>query len=91
MTIPKYIIATSVLFTALTLGSCQDKEKQLASNDINKQENENLYGFHGKKLDPEYITSKRSSLEKFYEKNWPNNSMNGGFLVAKNGEIIFQF
>lgn len=90
MTIPKYIIATSVLFTALTLGSCQDKEKQLASNDINKHENENLYGFHGKKLDPEYITSKRTSLEKFYEKNWPNNSMNGGFLVAKNGEIIFE-
>ena len=42
------------------------------------------------KLTVEYINSKRRSIEAFYKKNWPNNSLNGGFLVAKNGQIIYE-
>lgn len=42
------------------------------------------------KLTAEYVNSKKRAIEAFYKKNWPNNSLNGGFLVAKNGYIIFE-
>ena len=42
------------------------------------------------KLTAEYINSTKNSVDLFYKKNWPNNSMNGGFLVAKNGQIIYE-
>ena len=42
------------------------------------------------KLTTEYINSTKNSIDSFYRKNWPNNSMNGGFLVAKNGQIIYE-
>lgn len=42
------------------------------------------------KLTAEYINATREKIEAFYKKNWPNNSMNGGFLVAKNGQIIYE-
>jgi CubicO group peptidase (beta-lactamase class C family) len=41
-------------------------------------------------LTADYIADKKSQIESFYKKNWPNNSMNGSFLVAKNGQIIFE-
>ncbi|MCW2119582.1 serine hydrolase domain-containing protein [Flavobacterium sp. 7A] len=44
----------------------------------------------GTKLTDEFINSKKASIAHFYNKNWPNNSMNGGFLVAKNGQIIYE-
>lgn len=90
MTFSKYIY--SFLFSALLLTSCQEKEKQIASNDITENNTDALspYTIKSKKLSPGYVSSKQESLEKFYEKNWPNNSMNGGFLVAKNGQVIFE-
>lgn len=42
------------------------------------------------KLTTAFINSKKRDIEAFYKKNWPNNSLNGGFLVAKNGYIIFE-
>jgi len=42
------------------------------------------------KLTADYINSTKNSIDAFYRKNWPNNSMNGGFLVAKNGQIIYE-
>ncbi len=44
----------------------------------------------GSKLTPEYINSTQKRIELFYNKNWPNKSLNGSFLVAKNGQIIFE-
>ena len=41
-------------------------------------------------LSPEYINSTKRNIEAFYSKNWPNKSLNGSFLVAKNGQIIFE-
>ena len=41
-------------------------------------------------LTVEYITSKKRAVESFYIKNWPNHSLNGSFLVAKNGQILFE-
>lgn len=42
------------------------------------------------KLTDTYITSKKNEIDSFYNKNWPKNTMNGGFLVAKNGQIIYE-
>jgi CubicO group peptidase (beta-lactamase class C family) len=36
------------------------------------------------------VSSKKRAIESFYNKNWPNNSLNGSFLVAKNGQILFE-
>lgn len=43
-----------------------------------------------KKISQAYINSVAGRINHFYNKNWPNNSMNGSFLVAKNGQIIFE-
>lgn len=43
-----------------------------------------------KKIATNYIQSVTGRINHFYTKNWPNNSMNGGFLVAKNGQILFE-
>jgi CubicO group peptidase (beta-lactamase class C family) len=42
------------------------------------------------KLTAEYINTKKAAITSFYNKNWPNKSANGSFLVAKNGQIIFE-
>ncbi len=90
MTFSKYIYP--LLASALLLTSCQEKNKQIASNEPVENNTDALspYSIKSKKLPASYVTPKQESLEKFYEKNWPNNSMNGGFLVAKNGQIIFE-
>jgi len=41
-------------------------------------------------LTADYVAEKRRQIDSFYRKNWSNNSMNGGFLVAKNGQIIYE-
>ncbi|MBC7846476.1 MAG: beta-lactamase family protein [Flavobacterium sp.] len=42
------------------------------------------------KLTADYIAEKQKKIDSFYNRNWPNNSMNGSFLVAKNGQIIYE-
>lgn len=44
----------------------------------------------GPKLSASYIVEKQKKIDSFYNKNWPNNSMNGGLLVAQNGQIIYE-
>lgn len=82
-----------ILLLILVLSSCT-KEKKIELNDAQlpidvlpkmKPLNNEL-----PKLSYEYINSKRKSIEYFYNKNWPNNSLNGSFLVAKNGQIIYE-
>jgi CubicO group peptidase (beta-lactamase class C family) len=41
-------------------------------------------------LEALYINQKRAQIDSFYQKNWPNNTANGSFLVAKNGQVIFE-
>jgi len=42
------------------------------------------------KLTATYINLKKQEIESFYYKNWPNNSLNGSFLVAQHGQIIYE-
>lgn len=41
-------------------------------------------------LSANYIQEKKAKIATFYRKTWPNNSMNGSFLVAQNGQIIYE-
>ena len=41
------------------------------------------------KLSPDYVESKKCSIERFFHKNW-SESGNISFLVAKDGQIIFE-
>jgi CubicO group peptidase (beta-lactamase class C family) len=41
------------------------------------------------KLKTEYKQQEKR-YQSLYTKTWPNNSMNGSLLVAKNGQIIFE-
>lgn len=42
------------------------------------------------KVSRSYKNSKANSIEHFYDKLWRKNDLSGGFLVAKNGKIIFE-
>lgn len=42
------------------------------------------------KLSASYKNSKHASIDHFYRKLWPKNDLSGGFLVAKNGQIIYE-
>ncbi|MFD2602866.1 serine hydrolase domain-containing protein [Flavobacterium suzhouense] len=37
-----------------------------------------------------FINSKTATIEHFYHKLWSRNDLSGGFLVAKNGKILFE-
>ncbi|MFD1602553.1 serine hydrolase domain-containing protein [Flavobacterium artemisiae] len=80
------------LFAALVLSSCgKDKKTETAQT---PQVEDTLPKM--KPLGPEkrisqaYKNSVVGRINHFYNKNWPNNTMNGSFLVAKNGQILFE-
>lgn len=91
--IKKTNILQLLLFT-LVLSSCNQKNKEgiLSDDELPKDTMPHMEPSKQKlpKLTAQYINSKRNSIEHFYNKNWSHNSMNGGFLVAKNGQIIFE-
>ena len=74
----------------LVLSGCKEKNKSESNSTENTKEKASLVINSGPKLSEKYIESKKNSILHFYNKNWPHNSLNGGFLVAKNGQIIFE-
>lgn len=42
------------------------------------------------KLTTTYIALKKQEIDSFFNKNWPNHSLNGSFLVAQQGQIIYE-
>lgn len=82
-----------LLFTILVLASCS-KQKKIETKDsdlpADTMPKMKPLGNEQPKLTSEYINSTKIAIDAFYKKNWPNNSMNGGFLVAKNGQIIYE-
>lgn len=81
-----------ILLLILVLGSCgknknnTDKEVTTVEDTLPKMK---PLGPE-KKISQAYINSVAGRINHFYNKNWPNNSMNGSFLVARNGQIIFE-
>lgn len=81
-----------ILFSILVLSSCgKDKTTQ---TDTATEVEDTLPKMkplaHETKISQAYINSVAGRINHFYNKNWPNNTMNGSFLVAKNGQIIFE-
>ncbi|MEN2398667.1 serine hydrolase domain-containing protein [Flavobacterium sp. MC2016-06] len=82
-----------ILFSILVLSSC-GKAKKTETTAATPTVEDTLPKM--KPLGPEpkisqaYINSVVGRINHFYNKNWPNNTMNGSFLVARNGQIIFE-
>lgn len=81
-------------FTLLSLLISCSKEKKATLKDHQLPKNVlpkmTVWQNQMPKLSKDYLVETKSKVESFYQKNWPNNSMNGSFLVAKNGQIIFE-
>jgi CubicO group peptidase (beta-lactamase class C family) len=81
-----------ILFLILVLSSC-GKDKNTSSDNTSVKEDTlpkmKPLGSE-KKLTQAYLNSVTGRINHFYTKNWPNNTMNGSFLVARNGQIIFE-
>ncbi len=85
-----------LILLILVFGSCKKetfaKSIRSLSENVSKETLPKMVPANSEepKLSIEYINSKKRAIEAFYKKNWPNNSLNGGFLVAKNGQIIYE-
>jgi CubicO group peptidase (beta-lactamase class C family) len=68
--------------------SCKKEDKRIAENTVT----ENLSPFHVdfNILSDKYVRQKGNEIERFYKKNWPKDDLSGGFLIAKNGRILFE-
>ena len=82
-----------ILLLILVFSSCKnDKKIELSDAQLPKDTLPKMKPSVNEvpKLTAEYINSKKRSIDSFYNKNWPNKSLNGSFLVAKNGQIIYE-
>ncbi len=82
-----------LLFLILIWSSCNKlKKTELKDSELPKETLPKMKPLTNEvpKLSAAYIHSKKGAIEAFYNKNWPNNSLNGSFLVAKNGQIIYE-
>lgn len=90
MILIKKVNILQILVLSAVLSGCNQKNKsdknpqQAAKDTITEILKE------GPKLTNEFIAAKKVAIGHFYAKNWPNNTMNGSFLVAKNGQIIYE-
>ena len=83
-----------LLLLLLVLGSCKDNSetKNGENSTVPKDTMPHLEQAVQKqaKLDANFVNRKKNAITHFYNKTWPNNSMNGDLLVAKNGQIIYE-
>lgn len=81
-----------ILFLILVLSSCgKDKNTNAVDSETVEDTLPKMKPLlHEKKLPANYVATIKNKVDSFYNKNWPNNSMNGSFLVARNGQIIYE-
>jgi CubicO group peptidase (beta-lactamase class C family) len=87
--LPAYLI-TFLIFIFL---SCKDIEKKKLITFLKTEKGILPLMVINDSVEPlteSFISKKKKEIQSFSEKNWPNKSMNGGFLVAKNGVIIYE-
>lgn len=82
----------NLLFLFLLLSSCKKHDTKISDADLPKDSLPKMEPSENDptKLTAAYINKKKAEIESFYNKNWPNNSLNGSFLVAKDGQIIYE-
>jgi CubicO group peptidase (beta-lactamase class C family) len=78
----------------LVLAACKNDKNTLADNDDQNVRDTVLHftplDIELNKLTNSYKESKKASIQHFYNKVWPKDDLSGGFLVAKNGQILFE-
>ena len=83
-----------IVLLTLVLSSCTKEKKKVELRDaqLPKSILPSMKPLRNEspKLTAEYIKTTKEAIDSFYKKNWPGNSANGGFLVAKNGQIIYE-
>jgi CubicO group peptidase (beta-lactamase class C family) len=79
-----------ILALSLVFSSCHEKKNPNIKPIVKTKTAKIELITKGPALSEKYIATKKSAITHFYNKNWPKNSLNGGFLVAKNGHILFE-
>jgi CubicO group peptidase (beta-lactamase class C family) len=81
-----------LLFSILVLSSCG--QNKTTATDTTQKVEDTLPKMKPLGAEPKVSQAYKNSvvgrINHFYNKNWPNNTMNGSFLVAKNGQILFE-
>lgn len=75
-----------IFFLCLSCKSQNDKNLESLISSIEMTPNDSVYP----KLTDSYINSKKNKIEYFFNKNWPSKNNNISFLVAKDGQIIYE-
>jgi CubicO group peptidase (beta-lactamase class C family) len=81
-----HIKLITLLFLCLSCNSQKKKDAIDKMTSINMEPSDTVYP----KLSNSYINSKRTKIEHFFNKNWPSKNNNISFLVAKDGQIIYE-
>lgn len=87
------IIKTLPYILIFFLFACKNESRDLAQNI--EDENDTVLriaplNIELNKVSEQYKKSKAISIDNFYRKYWPKNDLSGGFLVAKNGQILYE-
>ncbi|WDF62281.1 serine hydrolase domain-containing protein [Flavobacterium sp. KACC 22763] len=81
-----------LLFSILVLSSCG--QNKTTATDTTQTVEDTLPKMKPLGAEPKVSQAYKNTvvgrINHFYNKNWPNNTMNGSFLVAKNGQILFE-
>ena len=83
------IIYIKLLFIFLLYLSCKGNDKNNSEPLLSSLEmtpSDSIFP----KLAESYINSKKNKIERFFNKNWPSKNINISFLVAKDGQIIYE-
>ena len=86
-----------ILFASLCLCSCESKNNPKDTPTTSSKVQKRLavkaptkYSADLQKLDPKFVLQKSQEVEDFYLNNIKKNGYTGSFLVAKNGQIIYE-
>ncbi|HEX9980358.1 MAG TPA: serine hydrolase domain-containing protein [Flavobacterium sp.] len=88
---PQYF---AILLIALFFSACSEKEKDRDFAE-NKAPDDTLahldpYRIKAPKASAAYINDKRFAIDRFIKKNWRNENESLSFLVAQNGQILYE-
>lgn len=75
-----------ILFLCLSCKSHEDKNTESLISSLEMTPSDSIFP----KLTVSYINSKKNKIEHFFNKNWPSKNNNISFLVAKDGQIIYE-
>lgn len=81
-----YLKLTALLLLCMSCNSQEKKHSIDRKTSIIMEPSDTIYP----KLTDAYINSKKSKIVHFFNKNWPSKNNNISFLVAKDGQIIYE-